>query len=183
MKADHFDFAALVAYWLGELDEVQEAGLETHYLGCDECATRLAEVEALASGVRRTFAEGRIAAVVTSAFADQLHARGLRIREYRVPRNGSVNCSVAPEDEVLLSRLPAALEGVERVDLLISPEAGAAFVRLEDVPFDAAAGEVVLAPSIALVRRLPAHRRVMRLVSVGRSGEQLLGEYTFNHSP
>jgi anti-sigma factor RsiW len=179
----HADLPTLVAYWLGELDEAKETELETHYLGCAECTTRLSEVEALASGIRRAFGDGRIAAVVTPAFADQLHARGLRIREYRVPLNGSVNCSVAPEDEVLLSRLPVTLEGVERLDLLISPEAGAAFVRLEDVPFDVAAGEVVLAPSIALVRQLPAHRRVMRLVSVSPAGERLLGEYTFNHSP
>ena len=179
----HFDFATLVSYWLGELDEAREAQLETHYLGCDDCARRLAEVEALAAGVRRTFAEGRIAAVVTPAIAQRLHARGLRIREYRVPPNGSVKCSVGPEDDVLLSRLPATLDGVQRVDLLISPEAGAPFVRLEDVPFDPASGEVVLAPSIALVRQLPAHRRVMRLVSVGPAGEDLLGEYTFNHSP
>ena len=182
MNTVHADLATLLAYWLGELDEAVEAGLETHYLGCGECAARLSEVEALASGIRRMFGEGRIAAVVTPAFAERLRERGLRIREYRVPRNGSVNCSVAPEDDVLLSRLPAPLEGVERIDLLISPQAGAPFLRLEDVPFDPASGEVVLAPSIAQVRQLPSHQRVMRLVSVGPAGDHLLGEYTFNHS-
>jgi len=178
----HADLATLLGYWLGELGEAKESELETHYLGCDECTARLSEVEALASGIRRMFGEGRLAAVVTSAFADRLRERGLRIREYLVPRNGSVNCSVAPEDDVLLSRLPVSLEGVERLDLLISPEAGAPFQRLEDVPFDAASGEVVVAPSIAHVRKLPSHQRVMRLVSVGPSGDQLLGEYTFDHS-
>jgi anti-sigma factor RsiW len=58
MNAPHADLATLLAYWLGELDESAEAGLETHYLGCDECAARLSEVEALASGIRRLFGEG-----------------------------------------------------------------------------------------------------------------------------
>lgn len=183
MKTVHADLATLLAYWLGELDEARESELETHYLACEECAARLEEVERLASGIRRLFGEGRVAAVVTPAFAERLRERGLRIREYRVPANGSVNCSVGPEDDVLLSRLPASLEGVQRVDLLVSPQAGAPFQRLEDVPFDAASGEVVLAPSIAHVRTLPSHRRVMRLLSVGPEGDRLLGEYTFNHSP
>jgi hypothetical protein len=176
----HADLPTLLAYWLGELDEAQESELEMHYLGCDECAARLAEVESLASGVRRAFVAGRLGAVITPAFVEQLRARGLRIREYRVACNGSVNCSVAPEDEVLLSRLAVALEGVKRVDAHISSELGE--MRLEDVPFDPASGEVVMAPSIELIRTLPSHRRVFRLLAVDEGGERLLGEYTFNHS-
>lgn len=40
----------------------------------------------------------------------------MRIREYRLPPNGSVNCTVAPDDELLVTRLEAPLEGVERLD-------------------------------------------------------------------
>jgi hypothetical protein len=133
----------------------------------------------LGAGVRGAFADGRIGAVVTPAFVERLRARQLRVREYRVPCNGSVNCSVTPDDDILLSRLQAPLEGVERIDLLVAP----ADLRIEDVPFDAAAGEVVVAPSIAHIRTLPAHCQVMRLVAVGADGERLLGKYTFNHSP
>ena len=176
----HGDFAALVAYWLGELDEKAEAALEEHYFGCAECSARLAEVEALASGVRGAFAGGRVGAVITPAFADRLRARGVRTREYRVPRNGSVNCSVAPEDDLLLSRLEVPLEGVVRVDLVAVYEGEH---RLQDVPFDAASGEVVFVPPIAQVRALPAHRYVVRALAVGADGERVLGEYTFNHSP
>jgi anti-sigma factor RsiW len=184
------DFPTLLAYWFGELDDAREAAIEEHYLGCAACTEQLEEVEALGAGVRRIFAGGRLVAVVTPAFTERLRQRGLRLREYRVPCNGSVNCSVGPDDDVLLSRLQVPLQGVERIDLVVSPvspaKAGAqspADLRLEDIPFDAASGEVVVAPSIAHVRTLPAHRQVMRLVAVGADGERLLGEYTFNHSP
>jgi hypothetical protein len=46
----HADLATLLGYWLGELGEAKEAELETHYLGCDECAARLSEIELVASG-------------------------------------------------------------------------------------------------------------------------------------
>lgn len=173
------DLATLLAYWFGELDEAREAAIEEHYLGCAACTQQLEEVEALGAGVRRAFADGRLGAVVTPAFVERLRARGLRLREYSVPCNGSVNCSAGPDDDVLLGRLQAPLEGVERIDLLVAPTD----LRLEDVPFDAAAGEVVVAPSIAYIRTLPAHRQVMRLIAVGADGERVLGEYTFNHSP
>jgi hypothetical protein len=191
------DLATLLAYWFGELDGAREAAIEEHYFGCALCTAQLAEVEALGAGVRRAFAGGRIGAVVTPAFIERLRDRGLRLREYRVPCNGSVNCSVGADDDLLLSHLQVPLEGVERLDLLIAPpessvapapekdarEQAPATLRLEDVPFDLASGEVVLVPGIAQIRTLPAYRQVMRLVAVGADGDRVLGEYVFNHSP
>ncbi len=180
MTGVHADLATLLAYRQGELDEAREAALEEHYLGCALCSAQLAVVQAIAAGVRGAFAMGRIGTVITPAFAERLRSQGLRMREYRVPRNGSVNCSVAPEDEVLLSRLQLSLEGVERLDAIVTYEGEE---RLEDVPFDAASGEVVVAHGIEWVRTLPEHRRSVRLVAVGPAGDRVLGEYTFNHSP
>jgi anti-sigma factor RsiW len=176
----HAEFDTLLAYWLGELDDASEAALEEHYLGCAECSARLGDVEALADGIQRTYAAGYVGTVVTPAFVERLRARGLRLREYRVPRDGSVNCSVWPEDQLLFSRLQVPLEGVERVDLIVSYDGEH---RLEDVAFDAASGEVVMAAPIARVRELPAHRRVIRVIAVTGGTDHLLGEYTFNHTP
>jgi hypothetical protein len=182
---NHLDLTTLLAYHAGELDEAHEAELEQHYLGCEQCSTRLAEVQAIAVGVRAAFAAGRVTAVLSPGVADRLHARGMRIREYRVSPSGSMNCMVAPEDEMLLSRLQVSLEGVKRVDLVLAAPAkdGAWEGRLEDVPFDASRGEVVVSPSIALIRGMPAHVQVMRLISVEEGGERVLGDYTFNHAP
>jgi anti-sigma factor RsiW len=174
----HADLPTMVAYWLGELDEPAAARFEEHYLGCERCASQLAEVDALAAGVRHALDGGHVHAFVTPALVERLRARGMRLREYRVPRNGSVNCSVAPEDQMLLSRLQVPLEGVTRVDMILVYEGEH---RFEDVPFDASAGEVVVAPGLAWVRSLPSHREQMRLVAVEANGERLLGEYTFDH--
>ena len=150
------------------------------HLGCEACSAGLAEVQVLVEGVRRAFDAGHVAAVLTPGFVERLRARGMRVREYAVPLNGSVNCTVAPEDQLLVGRLQAPLAGVERLDLLVSDEGEH---RLADVPFDAAAGEVVMAPGIAALRRRPAHRQVVRLVAVEQGGERMVGEYTFNHRP
>ena len=192
MTSHHADLASLIAYWFGELDAAAEATLEAHYLGCGECSARLAEVEALASGVRRAFNGGLVRSAVSPAFVEKMRSDGVRVREYRVERNGSVNCTVAPEDQMLFSRLQAPLEGVGRVDVVISVASGAATqqwpgapspLRLEDVPFDPSAGEVVMTPSIAQVKAMPAYVMVMRLLAVDARGDTVLGDYTFNHSP
>src|SRR5690349_24954891 len=101
----HADLTTLLAYWAGELGEHAEAEIEQHYLGCEACSARLAEVQAIAAGVRGAFAAGRMTAVLSPIVAERLHARGLQIREYRVAPSGSVNCTVAPGDDLLLSRL------------------------------------------------------------------------------
>jgi hypothetical protein len=173
----HADLATFLAYRVGELDPSSEAELEQHYLGCEQCSARLGEIEAIASGVRRVFSAGAIGAVLAPAFAEQLRASGTRIREYHVEANGSVNCSVAPEDDLLLSRLQAPLQGVTRVDLVVGD------LRFEDVPFDASSGEVVLTPGTEHIRGMPAHRLIMRLVAVDAQGERVLGDYTFDHTP
>lgn len=176
----HADLPTLLAYWQGDLDDAEEAAFEQHYLGCETCRARLAEVEAIAAGVRRAFVAGRLGAYITPAFAERLRSSGLRIREYRVPRNGSVNCTIAPDDDVLMSRLQVPLEGVERIDA-ISIDQGEQ--RVEDIPFDRSAGEVVWAPSVAYVKKMPECRSSVRLVAVGPGGDRVLGDYVFNHKP
>ena len=171
----------LVAYWLGELDERAEASLESHLLACGDCSERLAGIVALADALRRSVDEGAVRMFVTDAFVKDAARRGMRIREYRVPCNGSVHCSVAPEDDLLVSRLEAPLAGVERVDAITYIDD----VQVEvfrDVPFDAASGEVVAVPKLSQVRMMPSHVRRVRLVAVDKNGERVIGDYTFNHT-
>jgi len=173
--------APLLEYWLGELDEAAEARIDEHLLGCSECSERVAEFVALADGVRAAFKQGAVRAFVSDAFVSRLAEHGVRVREYRVPCNGSVNCSVAPEDEVLVARLEAPLAGVNRLDVISYP-AGTPAEVFRDVPFDAAASEVVITPQIARIRALPSHQHRYRLVAVDEAGERVIGDYTFNHT-
>ncbi|HEY6980602.1 hypothetical protein [Reyranella sp.] len=173
----------LLQYWLDELEPEASDSVDEHLLACGECSAKLAELAALGRGIRDVFHAGRIYAVVTPAFVQHLAARSLRLREYRVPCNGSVNCSVAPQDDVVLSRLEAPLAGVHRLDLVSTRPFGEGEDRVEDVPFDAASGEVVLIPRLAVLRQAPAHRHRVRLISVEAGGDRPLGDYTFVHRP
>lgn len=173
----------LLQYWLDELGPAQSDSIDEHLLACAACSARLAELAALGQGVRGVFHAGRLHAVVTPAFVESLASSGLRLREYRVTHNGSVDCTVASQDDVVLSRLEAPLAGVSRLDIVSTRVSGGPEERVEDVPFDAASGEVVVIPRLAALRQAPAYRHRVRLIAVEPEGERVLGDYTFIHQP
>jgi hypothetical protein len=175
----HVDLDTLVAYWLAETDESATEAIDEHLFACDACGAQLDELIALEQGVREAFAAGRVGAFVAPAFVEGLLRRGSRVREYRVPAGGSIDCGVGPEDEVLVSRYQAPLAGVQRLDAVIRTSLDASERRLEDIPFDPAAGEVVWLARLAWVRTLPAHRFHVRLLE----GDKVIAEYTMNHRP
>lgn len=179
----HPGLGRLLDYWFGDLDAAQTDGVDAHLFGCDACGAVVDGIAALAQGTREAFMAGRMAAIAGPRFVERLAAQGLRLREYRVPCNGSVNCSAAPQDEVLVGRLQAALQGVRRLDLAADFSFGGDTLWLRDVPFDATANEVVLLPALDSVRRLPAHVMRVRLLSVEAAGPRELGHYSFHHSP
>jgi hypothetical protein len=137
----------------------------------------------IADGVRAAFRTGAVNGVVTGAFVKRLAAEGLHLREYRVPQNGSIHCTVTPDDDLLITRLDAPLVGVERLDLERLSAEGTTLERMCDVPFDVTAGEVVLTPRMERVRALPATTVRFRLLAIAPSGERLVGEYTLHHTP
>lgn len=171
----------LVEYWLGDLDEARTDALDLHLLGCDACGARLDEIAALGEGVRLAFAEGLVGAVVGQPFAQRLAERGLRLREHSVDLNGSVSCSVAPDDEIVLARLRAPLAGVQRLDIVRRGAHGGPDSRAADVPFDAGSGEVVVVVPAARVRTMPSGVELMELVAVDAAGERVIGQYRFDH--
>lgn len=175
--------ATLLEYWLGELDEAREGPLDEHLLGCGHCSANLQSVVEIAGGIHAAVRAGAVRAVLTDAFLKRLAAQGLRLREYRVPHNGSVHCTVAPDDDLLVTRLEAPLAGVERLDVERWGGDAQGLERMHDVPFDATAGEVVIVRQIERIRAMPASTARIRLLAVAPSGERLVGEYTFNHTP
>lgn len=177
------DWPTLLAYWLGELDSDAEARIEEHYLGCAGCSGRLAELGALTEGVRAVARASGVSAVVNEAFVRRLAERGLNVRAYRVPQNGSVNCTVAPEDDFVIARLEAPLAGVRRLDLVNVGIDGRTQTRLEDIPFVAESGHVVVSTRVDTLRALPATTLRMRLLAVDGNDERAIGEYTFHHTP
>ena len=178
----HPDIQALVAYWLGELEGGE---VEEHLFACEACSARLEELAALGAGIRAVVREARVAAVISGPFLEALRRQGMRIREYRVPAGGSVDCTFLADEDAVVSTVEAPLAGVARLDALMRTEVGGEVIeaRVEDVPFDAAAGEVVILQSTETLRRLPAHVHRLRLVAVEGKAERVVGEYTFVHTP
>lgn len=179
-------FDTLLAWWLAELPGAEEAAVEEHLFSCAHCTRRGEELAALAAGIRAALRGGAVKAVISEAFLALMRKEGLRLREYRVAPGGSVNCTIRAEDDGVVSRLAAPLAGVKRLDALHTVQAAglpALESRLEDVPFDPAAGEVLFLPQAAAVRKLPANTLRVRLVSVEEGGERELGTYTLVHTP
>jgi hypothetical protein len=99
-----------------------------------------------------------------------------------VPHNGSVTCSVGPDDDMLVAHLAAPLRDVPRLDAVFTYS----FIpgheeRLSDIPFDATTGEVLFAPRLNEVRQHPTHEMLVRLLAVDAAGEREVGRYAFHH--
>jgi hypothetical protein len=177
------DAAVLADYWLAALTTAEEEGVEAHLLACDACGERLREVMALADGIRKLAREGSLRMVVSDAFLKRAAAEGLRVREYAPPAGGSVQCTVTAEDDILIGRLAANLEGAERVDLAICDARGVEQLRLPEIPVRAGAGSVIYQESITFLKAAPTSTLIARLIAFDKAGgERLLGEYTFNHT-
>ena len=184
--ASPIEFKTLVAYWLGELPAAAEAPAEEHFFGCAYCTRRLQELTGLAFGVRAALRNGAMPAAITKPFLDSMRRQGMRIREYVVAPGERVNCTIRADDDAVVSRLQVPLAGVTRVDALQSLDLGGGRVqewRLEDVPFDPDAGEVLSLPWAAALKKMPAHTFRVQLVAVDEAGERPLGQYTFAHTP
>lgn len=173
----------LIAYWLGELQD--DARIEEHLMGCAHCAKRLEGLAAYAQGIRAAVKSGALELALTPRFLEHLKKAGLRIREYPAQPGERIDCTIRAEDDAVVSRLKAPLAGVTRLDALETVELGGNIERrrLNDVPFDAEAGEVLFAPSATALRKLPAHTWRLQLVAITDKGERQLGEYTFAHTP
>jgi hypothetical protein len=173
----------LLAYWFGELGEEAERRAEEHFFACADCSANLEDVRALGAAVRSVFASGFITAIVSSALVERMKERGMKLREYPVEPGGTVNCTIAVQDDAVISRLKAPLAGATRVDVLRLDEAGTVRSRYTDVPFDATAGEVLVCPSAAALKAMPAYHETMRLLAIDAEGEHTLGDYVFDHTP
>jgi len=176
-------WSRLLAYWFGELKPDDEARIEGHYLGCTDCSRRLEWLVALTRASRVLTRSSAVSLVIDPAFVTRLQAEGMQVTEYRVPRNGSVDCTVAPDDDFVVARLEAPLAEAEHLDLVQVDEEGHYLSRQADIPFVAETGAVLFSAAIDQLRALPSTRLRLRLVAVNEGGESILGDYVFNHSP
>jgi hypothetical protein len=173
----------LADYWLGALAASDEESIEEHLFACDGCSRRLEEAVALANGIRNVARHGNLLRVVDDEFLKRAASENLRIREYAPPRGGSVQCTVAAEDDLLIGRLTADLSSAKRLDLSLYGGDGNERVRLDDIPFRPNADSICFQQPIDYAKAAPSDVMIARLLATDGSGEQrLIGEYTFVHT-
>ena len=175
--------AILMDYWLAALPSPAEEAVEEHLLTCDRCGDRLREVIALSEGLRTLARSGSLRVVVSDQFVQRAAETGRRVREYAPPLGGSVQCTVAADDDLLVARLAADLSGAMRVDLSFCNAQGVERQRMTDIPIRGEAGSVIYQEAITFAKGSPSNTMIARLVAVDREGaERLLGEYAFHHT-
>lgn len=173
----------LMDYWLASLSPGDEEPIEEHLLACDPCGNQLRQTIALAEALQTISRAGVLTVVVSDSFVQRAIQTGLKVREHRLPRGGSLLSTVAADDDLVVARLTADLTGVKRVDLSLCDAEGVERQRLRDIPIPRDAGSVIYQESITLAKAAPSGTVVARLVAFDAAGaEQLLGDYTFHHT-
>lgn len=172
----------LLAYWLGELDVAQESYLDEHLFRCPACSDRLQALVDLGGAIRAEFQRSRSGYLLPSSFVRRISATGISVREYNLEPGDSVNCTITPADDLVVSYLHAALHDVRRLDVVMH-DAAAGTVRLNDVAFDPAADSLTLVPSAEYLRTLRHAQLRVQLVAVDGADERVIASYTFNHYP
>jgi hypothetical protein len=170
----------LLAYWLGELDEAHESRLDEHLLACSACSERLRTIVDLGAAIRGELLRGDFGFVLPAAFIRRIKEAGLSVREYNLEPGGSVNCTVTPDDDLVVAHLHAPLRDVRRLDLVIH-DSTAGTLRASDVAFDPEVDSLTMVPSVAFLRTLDRAQQRVRLVAVDGVNERVIADYTFNH--
>jgi anti-sigma factor RsiW len=166
----------LLEYLLGELRTDAEDQLEAHLFACAPCAAEAESLAGLAGAIHRA-----ITPILTRSRLETLESAGLVERE-NVMRPGEVAQVLYPAPgKALVLRLGGAeLAQARRLDVEMRTRAGEAVGRLDDVPFDASRGEVLVACQRHFAERFPRDL-VFVLEVVSADERRPVAEYTVLH--
>ena len=135
------DGERLVGYFAGELEPDDEAAVEEHLFGCAGCAEEAGGVASITETVR-----AMVPPVVTRSEVDRLRAKGTRIGDRAfVPGERSEAHFTRDLDMLLFHLTGVEADPGDRVDFTMHDEAtGRTMVLIEDAPYDAGSGELLL---------------------------------------
>jgi len=173
---------ALVDYWIGDGDDADAAALEDHQWSCAACTRRLGWIARLDEASRALMRRGALNLPLTAALADRLAADGVRLRTYKATPNQDVACTIALDDDLVVSWFDAPAHDDERVAVEVRGPDGSLLDAIDDVPVDRATGSIILASSGDVIRRLPDITVRWHLSAVGPSGSRPLGDYVYHHT-
>ena len=131
----------LVAYFAGDLDAAGGAALEEHLFACRACAAQAARVASVTETLR-----AMIPPVVTRAEIARLRSKGMRVRDSAFGPGERRGAHFPRDLDLLVFHLTGLdLPQGARVGMTMHDEAsGQRLVSMDDVPYDAGSGELLL---------------------------------------
>ncbi len=166
----------LLEYLLGELEAGDEAQLESHLFGCASCSAEGERLAGLAIAISRV-----VPPVLTRSRFEALEGAGV-VSQVSVMAPGDVARVVYPASgKVLIIRMGGAdLGQARRVDIDLRTPGGEPIARLDDVPFDASRGEVLVTCQHHFSETFPRDL-VFALELVSGDDRRPVAEYTVHH--
>lgn len=134
-------FETLVAYWAHDLEAARLDEVEEHLFACEDCTRASARVAAITEHMR-----GLIPPVLTRATVEELRIRGLHIEDNLVTAGVRSHVTFRNEDVLVQHLSGLTLENAMRVGVSARvEESGDVLFEMPAAPFDADAGELLLA--------------------------------------
>jgi hypothetical protein len=170
-------FETLVALWAGELPEAQTAAADEHLFACEACSAASDRLGKVVTGLR-----GLVPPVLSHALRDRLASQGMRLRVTNVQPGVEATAHFTRDVDLLIHVLHADLSRAARVDVEVLAPDGEPRVALEQVPFDATKGEVLIACQRHYEHMLPPGVDPIFRVHAFEAGERRrVGDYLVIH--
>jgi hypothetical protein len=132
---------ALVSYWARDLDVTESEAVEAHVFGCATCTAMSERIAAVTEKMRSLEP-----AVISAERLAELRAAGRRIEDNFVSPDEHKRVLFAAQDMIVHHLGGLDLAHVERVSVAVrSHGSGTVVTEYPSVPFDAKAGEVLIA--------------------------------------
>jgi hypothetical protein len=171
----HATHEDLVALWTRDVPAAEADALEAHLFACDDCAAASEKLGALAAGLREV-----IPPVISHAHRDRLAAAGHRLRFTPVDAGKGARAVFSKDVDFLVHVLRGDFSRAERVDVEVLTPDGTPRLLFEHVPFDAKAGEVLIACQRHYQHMFPGDP-VFRVHAVEDGERRRVGDYVVAH--
>jgi hypothetical protein len=168
-------------WWNADLDPAEEKRLEEHLFACDACAAEAQAARARCDGIRDAVRRHPLAGGASKSLLEALGRDRRVVRRFTLPWNGSVQCAVGAEDDLVVLELQGDFRDVERVDAILARE-GHLLRRDEDLPL--VHGSAVLWGETGdALRQFPRATFEVVLLAVDDAGDREIARYTLHHAP
>ena len=177
---------ALVAYRRGELDAEAERLLEGHYFGCASCGAMLAWLEGLEEAVISAMRAGLFDVYVRRETVERLERAGSVVRKYDLAPGQSVNCTIAPGDDMTVVTLHGPLRPGVPVTVVVDLLDHASGYQMQQIHpsfQDQETGDVMVRLAGVIQKSLGRTRVTLTLRYGDGDTLDTVGAFVMNHAP